>query len=306
MAFLAETKKQIQATKNTQKITQAMQLVAANKMKTFQKRAVAARTYAWSLVEALRMAGGSVSELTYAQTPLEADKRVFVFITSDKGLCGSLNLRMIDTLFSSAAWKETPFNKRILFTIGRKGYETALRLGYPVERHFSEITEKTDSFEALQVIDSILELWNRSDVREVFLVSTHYVNPFTTIPNIKQYLPFSPEMIADQLRWKEYGLKTPSAKKPEALDQEIIFEPDTERVIEVLARQLAHMLFLQGFIEFKASEYSSRMVAMKKATEAADEVVKSLTLLYNKGRQAAITQQLCELAAGSAAVEVAT
>ena len=274
-------------------------------MKTFQKRALAARTYAWSLVEALQLAGGSVDQLSFANAPTNASKKLFIFITSDKGLCGSLNLRMMDTLFSSNAWKETPYDQRLLFTIGRKGYETALRLGYDVERHFNEITEKTDSFEALQVIDAVLDLWNTATISEVFLVSTHYINPFTTIPNIKRYLPFSQDMIADHLHWKEYGLAT-APSSAATMEKPIVFEPDSQRVVEVLSRQLAHMLFLQGFIEFKASEYSSRMVAMKKATEAADEVVKNLTLLYNKGRQTAITQQLCELAAGSDAVEVET
>lgn len=301
MAVLAETKKQIQATKNTQKITQAMELVAANKMKLFQKQAIASRRYALSLVQNLALCGTSLTDLSYTQAPKSAQKSLFIFITSDKGLCGALNMRMTETLFNSKQWTGTSAENRVLFTIGRKGYESALQHGYSVSEHFPEITEKTDSFETLQLIDHLLARWNEGDLKEIFLVSTHYINPFTTEPTIKPYLPLTPEMAREHLY---RDVEEPSSAKKEArIDQHIVFEPTAERVIDVLVRQLMHMLFLQAFIEFKASEYSSRMVAMKKATEAAEDVVKQLTLDYNKGRQSAITQQLCELAAGSDAVE---
>jgi F-type H+-transporting ATPase subunit gamma len=113
MAFLAEIKNHIQSTKNTQKITQAMQLVAANKMKVFQKKAVNARRYAWSLLEGLALCHQSIEASPYAEKR-EKGETVFVFITSDKGLCGSLNVRMLEKIFKSEKWLKTPESERVL------------------------------------------------------------------------------------------------------------------------------------------------------------------------------------------------
>jgi uncharacterized protein YfbU (UPF0304 family) len=126
---------------------------------------------------------------------------------------------MIETLFSSEAWKETPPDKRILFTIGKKGYETALRLGHHVEHHFAEITEKSDSLDALAVIEAMIELWEKGTVKDVFLVSTHYINPFTTLPNIKRYLPFSTKMMEDHLYWKDYAKKKQGSPSSQPLEK---------------------------------------------------------------------------------------
>lgn len=302
MAFLAEIKNHIQSTKNTQKITQAMQLVAANKMKVFQKKAVNARRYAWSLLEGLALCHQSIETLPFAEKR-EKGETVFVLITSDKGLCGSLNVRMLDKIFKSEKWVNTPASERVLITIGRKGYEVALRRDIKVEKHYPEINEQLDQLTALTLVNDLIEYWTNRKVKEVVLVSTHYINPFVTIPNIKTYLPFSVDMAQDHLQWKE-GSVASAQSEARVKNDLIIYEPSMERATDVLSRQLIHMLFLQAFNEFKASEYSSRMVAMKKATESADEMIHSLTLQYHKSRQSAITQQLCELAAGSEAVEM--
>jgi F-type H+-transporting ATPase subunit gamma len=151
---------------------------------------------------------------------------------------------------------------------------------------------------ALAVIDIILGYWEREEVKEIIFVSPHYVNPFTFYPTIKTYLPFTPEMVETHFAWRNQAPTVP-LEQP-AID---FHEPSKERVSEALALQLIETLFLQAFYELKATEYSSRMVAMKNATEAADEMVRSLTLSYNKARQGAITQQLAELTGGSIAVE---
>lgn len=281
-----------------------MQLVAATKMKFFQREAMSSRRYAWSLLEGLKICHQSVQDLSYAQKR-EQGKILFVFITSDKGLCGSLNMRMINSLFKSKRWTDVPETERILFTIGKKGYDTAIRRGIKVEKNFSEVNEYLDPLHAFTIIDVIIDFWNKELVKEVILVSTHYINPFTSVPSLKTYLPFSLEMIKDHLRWKEYHVSDESITvgADEAVkDQLIFFEPSLERAVQVLATQLVQGLFLQAFYEFKASEYSSRMVAMKKASEAAEEMIHLLTLQYHKTRQAIITQQLCELASGSEAV----
>lgn len=308
MPFLVEIKKKIGAVQNTRKITKAMELVAASRMKQFQRKAVGTRGYAWSLLEALRQNAASLQETVYGETRAHGPV-LFVLITSDKGLCGSLNQQLIRTLWRSERWKALVPEDRRLITIGRKSYEAATHAGIePIER-FEGLSEQMTPFKALAVIDRILGYWERNEVREVVFIAPHYVNPFTFYPTMKTYLPFTAEMAEAHLEWRkpppgEAGRDGSAPKSSETEEALIDFhEPSRERVSEALATQLMETLFLQAFYELKATEYSSRMVAMKNATEAADEMVRSLTLSYNKARQGAITQQLAELTGGSLAVE---
>lgn len=297
MPFLVEIKKKIGAVQNTRKITKAMELVAASRMKQFQRKAVGTRAYAWSLLDALRQNAASLSETDYGKTR-ESGPVLFVLITSDKGLCGSLNQQLIRTLWRSDKWNALAPEDRRLITVGRKGHEAATHAGIEPIARFDGLVEQMTSFKALAVIDQILGYWERNEVREVIFIAPHYVNPFTFHPTIKTYLPFTKEMVKTQLEWR--GDVESTAAEEAVID---FHEPSKERVSEALATQLIETLFLQAFFELKATEYSSRMVAMKNATEAADEMVRSLTLSYNKARQGAITQQLAELTGGSLAVE---
>ncbi len=295
MPFLVEIKKKIGSVQSTRKITKAMELVAASRMKQFQRKSLGTRAYAWSLLEALQQNISDFAETVYGQTR-RTGPVLFVLITSDKGLCGSLNQQLIRTLWRSPRWKDRPEEERRLITIGKKSTEAAHHAGIKPLISFDGLSEQMTPFKALAVIDTILGYWEREEVSEIVFVAPHYVNPFVFHPVIKTYLPFTAEMVAEHLEWQ--------AKKSQPNTAPVDFhEPDAERVKEALAHQLIETLFLQAFYELKATEYSSRMVAMKNATEAADEMVRSLTLSYNKARQGAITQQLSELTGGSLAVE---
>lgn len=297
MPFLVEIKKKIGAVQNTRKITKAMELVAASRMKQFQRKAVGTRSYAWSLLDALRQDVTSLQETVFGEHR-ETGKVLFVILTSDKGLCGALNQQLIRTLWRSERWKGLPPEGRALITIGKKSFEAATHAGItPLER-FEGLSEQMTLAKALAVIDKILGYWERGEVKEIVLVSPHYVNPFVFHPTLKTYLPFTSDMIETHAVWRGDGATASADAMP--ID---FHEPSKERVREALAIQLIETLFLQAFYELKATEYSSRMVAMKNATEAADEMVCSLTLSYNKARQGAITQQLAELTGGSLAIE---
>ncbi|MBP6944725.1 ATP synthase F1 subunit gamma [Patescibacteria group bacterium] len=298
MPFLVEIKKKIGAVQNTRKITKAMELVAASRMKQFQRKAVGTRSYAWGLLDALQQDVASLQETVFGERR-ETGKVLFVILTSDKGLCGALNQQLIRTLWRSERWKALAPHERALITIGKKSFEAATHAGItPLER-FEGLSEQMTPVKALAVIDKILGYWERGEVKEIVLVSPHYVNPFVFHPTLKTYLPFTSDMIETHGVWRGDGA---SAVVPEAMPVDF-HEPSKERVSEALAIQLIETLFLQAFYELKATEYSSRMVAMKNATEAADEMVRSLTLSYNKARQGAITQQLAELTGGSLAIE---
>ncbi len=303
---LVEIRKKIASTRNTRKITQALRLVAANKMRRFQRKAESTRAFSWSLLEGMHQA--RMEHMPYAQ-PREKGKTLFIIVTSDKGLCGALNARLLRLVLQSPKWNALPPEDRLVLTVGRKSAEAARRLGWNSAGAFEGVKEDLTPLDALPIVDRVLALWNDGTVREAVLVSPHYVNAFTAYPTEKTYLPFSEAMARSHLRWRDP--ETADRNDPEAsvpaphahAASDLIFqEPSPERVRQALADQLIQAMFLQAFYELKASEYSSRMVSMKKATEAADDMIRSLTLSYHKARQAAITQSLAELAAAGQAV----
>lgn len=285
---LIEVKKRITSTQNMRKITQAMQLVAANKMKFFQRQALAARLYVTNLMHGLQLSLAEMKELSYGQERA-VGKTLFVIITSDKGLCGSLNTRLTQTLLRSEKWNSLSADQRLVITIGRKSLEAMRRTRVTPSAKFEGITEKLTPLEALKIIDTIISYWESGDVKEVVLVAPHYVNAFVAHPRLRTYLPLNQELI------KEY-------EEVRQTHQPLLYEASEEQVVEAAALQLVQSLFMAAFSDLKASEYSSRMVAMKKATEAADDMIKALRLEFNRSRQAKITQELAELVAGTAAV----
>lgn len=284
MASLIEVRKKIQSTQNTRKITQAMQLVAASRMKGFQRKAMSTRAYAKGLLDLLSQNDGPVSEGRYAKANLDRPV-LFVLVTSDKGLCGSLNARLIRELFQSDAWKSLSADQRMLITIGRKSREAARNIGVKPAHSFEGVREDLDTLAALEIIDTILGYWDRGECQEIRLVAPEYVNAFVFHTRIKAYLPLGKSML------ESHALQAPNTEFADGL----IHEPSSERVAEALATQIIQALFMHAFFELKACEYSSRMVAMKSATDAAGELGRTLTIEYNKARQAKITQELAEI-----------
>lgn len=293
---LLEIKKQINAVRNTKKITKAMQLIAASKMRAFQKKALSSRNYVWSLLDTLHSIAPEQS--TYGELRLEG-KTLFILYTSDKGLCGGLNNQLEKSLIRSTKWLHTPVEERMLITIGRKATEFAEINGIPVYKSFIGISEKLTTIDALAIIDEILALWNTRKVKEVLFAVPHYKNSFTFYPRLKTFLPFSEHMIASYT--KEHEAEETSIMLKDT-DKIVIFEPHRSRLEEALYEQIVQSAFIHSFFELKASEYSSRMIAMQSATEAADKRANDLTLVFNKTRQQAITQQLAEIVAAGEAV----
>jgi F-type H+-transporting ATPase subunit gamma len=310
VAFLVEIKKKIEAVQNTRKITKAMELVAASRMRTFQRKALGARTYAWGLLREFLPHQANVEELPWGEIRDPSLPTLFVIITSDKGLCGSLNQQLLRHLWRSEEWNALPPEKRLLITIGRKSAEAAQYAGFPPVKKFEGIREALDPLSSLKLIEKIVGFWTRKECREIILISPHYVNPFVFYPTTKRYLPFSPSMVESHLGWKDpesmVGVPLLAQPKHPMLEEDtapVLLEPSREEVMDAFVRQLVQSVFLQAFYELKACEYSSRMVAMKNATEAADKRLQEFTHEYHKVRQGAITQQLAELAGGTAAID---
>lgn len=298
---LNEIKKKIRATKNTRKITKAMQLVAASKMRVFQRKAIHSREFSWDLLEVLR---SNLEE--QLETPLteqrEVGKTLFVLYTSDKGLCGALNSRILKTLMNSKKWNDLSEDDRLLMTIGKKSYDFATFRGMPIAKHFNSIDEKLEVIDALDIISEIIKYWSHHKVKEVVMVAPHYKNSLIYYPVMKTYLPFSRDMVHQHVHVVQNVEGTDNESKEAYSDEPLVeYEPGPERFAEVLIEQIVAALFMQSFLELKASEYSSRMIAMQNATDAAGDMIHRYSLQYNKARQAAITQEIAEIVGGSMA-----
>lgn len=296
---LLEIKKQIGGVKNTRKITKAMKLVAASKMQKFQKRALSSRHYVWNLLQVLDRNSGAQTQSIYTEERAEG-ATLFVLYTSDKGLCGSLNNKLIQALFRSEQWLGLPESERMLVTLGKKSHDFAKNTGIPVDKHYTGIPEELPALEAVKVVDGILDLWREGKVKRVVFVAPHYKNSFTFYPVLKTFLPFTEDTVESI-----FGpLDEEDRPVWEGDDNEsMIFTPEEDTVLEKLYEQLIYAVFVQSFLELKASEYSSRMIAMQNATDAADKMIASLTLVFNKARQSAITQEIAELIGAKMALE---
>jgi len=292
---LLDIRKKISSVQNTRKITKAMQLVAASKMRQFQRRAVSSRRYVHDLLKVLESNLKSDSGSVFTGER-KSGKTLFVIYTSDKGLCGPLNTKLLNGLFRSKEWKDLPEEERLLMTIGKKSLDFARNRNIPIAKHFVGIPEKLSFFDAVKVIDSILHFWEVSKVKEVYFIAPHYKNSFTFYPVMKSFLPFNDKTIESAIGHLEDHERPKRAKKS---DDFMLFEPTQERVIEQLHKQLIQAIFIESFLELKASEYSSRMIAMQSATDAATRITNDLTRDYNKARQQAITNEIAELMGAS-------
>lgn len=301
MASLLEIKKKINGVKNTRKITKAMQLVAASKMQYFQKKALSSRSYISELLEILNTNLSHNAKSMYTEKRAEG-ATLFVLYTSDKGLCGPLNSKILNALFKSSTWNDLPEEKKLLVTIGKKSSDFARHNKINVAKNFIGIPEKMSVYESINMVDEILKFWHEEKCKEIIFVSPHYKNSFTFYPVQKTFLPLSDEMLKQHLHSEDNDSTTDTISSNNPKDQYMIFEPDKDAITEKLHKMIVQGLFIQAFLELKASEYSSRMIAMKNATDSADKIIKNLTLTYNKARQQSITQQIAELVGASLAM----
>lgn len=283
MPAINETKERLGAVSDTKKITQSLQLVAASRMKFFQNKALHARDFSKSLLKILQ----NISDeeiLKQFYSPGQEGPILFLLMSSNKGLCGSLNNRLSKGLFSSKEWQDAKGNA-LLATIGKKSLDTARNAGVKPVHSFRELGENLSYAEGFDIASKIFSLWEEYKCSKVYIVYPEYISAFENKINITQYLPVS----EDELNFAD--------KKSDL----IILEPSKDEIVESLFQMVVGMRIVSCFFELKAAEYSSRMVSMKKATDAASDMIEVLTLEYNKARQSKITQEISELAGAQAA-----
>lgn len=312
MPSLIEVKSKIAATKNTRKITKAMQLVATSRMKQLQKTAISVRNFAGELISlwTSELHGIDVPRwqaVREVSSPSGAEgkphfKKVFVLYSSDKGLCGGMNQQLIKALISSRVWLNTPEQNRIVVVFGRKGTDYLRFRKIAVDQSFVNLPDTLKPADAYGYIDELLKYWSDQSVSAVYMVAPHYKNSFTFYPVVKQFLPITKEALRQHVGANLYDSPSTAEELPDHSPEKLTyFEPSQLEIAESVLENLANALFLQAFYELKATEYSSRMLAMQNATNAAEKMIDEKTLLLNSIRQQRITQEIAEIT-GSAMV----
>jgi F-type H+-transporting ATPase subunit gamma len=302
MANLRDIRRRIKSVKNTAQITKAMQLVAASKMKKAQDQAMSGRPYADLLNDVLVNLKEQTSEEDH---PLlkenEGEKELVILVSTDKGLCGGLNTNLFRILTDDAG------DDADYVTIGRKGAQFLARSKKELLADF-KIDDPVSFLATKQISEFATEKFLSGDYARVRVAFTNFVNTMTQLPMIETLLPISP---IDLGRDKDFvgmgaGQEPEATNLPEDPRTEYggyIFEPSPSAVLETTVPQYVNYQLYQMILESRASEHSARMVAMKAATDNANDMIKDLTLDYNKQRQAAITAELLEITTAMRALE---
>ena len=287
MAVGKEIRTQIKSVENTLKITKAMEMVAASKMRKAQERITAARPYA----EKIR---NVVANLSYAQSEYKHPfiiqrqqvKNVgLIVVTSDKGLCGGLNTNVLRASINQMRnWEKE--NKKIqVSAIGNKALGFMGRVGANIKSNLTGLGDTPNLESLIGTIKVMLDAYIDGEIDELHICYTNFINTMKQEPMMEQILPLSGEKVGSHDSSWDY-----------------IYEPEAKEVIDQLLTRYIESLIYHAVTENMASEQSSRMVAMKAASDNAGAVIDELTLVYNKARQAAITKEISEIVGGAAAV----
>jgi len=280
VASQLDIRRRIGAVRNIKQITRAMQFVAASKLRRAQEATLSARPYSEKIDEVL---ADLAAVLGAEEHPLlaerEGGRRLIVLITTDRGLAGPLNTNTIR--FASRAVTESEGDLAVV-TIGRKGRDAMRRARVPLEAHFAGFGDRPSFADVLPVARLVTDGFISGQFGRVDIVYSHFQSTLVQRPTLDRLLPVEPSEDVEGIPGRQF-----------------IFEPDAGTVLtQLLPRYVATRLF-QAVLESKASEESSRMVAMKNATENAEELIEDLTLSYNKVRQANITREMIEIASGA-------
>jgi len=288
MSKAREIRGKIGSIKSTQKITRAMELVAASKMRRAQDRMATSRPYATKIRKVISHVASSHSEYPhpYLQVRENIQRVGFIVVTTDRGLCGGLNINLLRQLVSSMKEWDEKNVETDLCLIGKKGEAFFDRVGGNVLATADHLGEAPEIQGLIGIVKVMLDRYDEETLDAIYVVSNEFINTMVQKPMIRQLLPLQPEEQVSQGHW------------------DYIYEPDSskELLTLLLVRYIESQVY-QAVVENIACEQAARMVAMKSATDNAGDLIKELQLMYNKARQAGITQEIAEIVGGAAAVE---
>ena len=299
---LKHVKNKIISTKKTGKVTKAMESVSAVKMRKSQIRAFESRPYVHAAMRILsRLAQTSEVQQHPLSLPRPVAKKLVIIVTSDKGLAGSVNSAVLKQVEQLRAEGDV-FD---VVAIGRKALEFARREKLVVIADYTNVSDNVTLADVYKMSEVVMQAFTGgNEYGKVEIVYQNFISTFEQSPTKRQVLPLDPAEVHYIMRGirPKHGKFSEEVLAPDAMvDYEI--EPSASAVLDVLIPQLVQILIFHALMESKASEHSARMVAMKNATDKSREVVKALTLVYNKERQAAITAEVSEITGGMEALK---
>ena len=288
MAVGKEIRNQISSIKSTQKITSAMEMVAASKMRKAQERMHRTRPYAEKMRQVIKHIAKANPEYRH---PFMVDREVnrvgYIVVSTDRGLCGGLNGNLFKSLVRDMrAWKDKGVDAD-LCAIGQKGASFFRSYGGNVVAALTHIGDSPSSEKLIGNVKVMLDAFEEGTIDRLFLVSNEFVNTMTQSPQVEQLLPL-PEDDSEEKEIKNQW--------------DYLYEPDARPILNGLLTRYIESQVYQGVVENLACEQAARMIAMKSATDNAGSIIDELQLAYNKARQAAITQEISEIVSGAASV----
>jgi len=285
MAVGKEIRTQIASIKNTQKITRAMEMVAASKMRKTKERMQATRPYSKKISQIIRHLAHANPEYKHPFLVHRDVKRVgVIIITSDRGLCGGLNSNLFRTILKDLAGWEKDNIAVDVCTIGTKGSSFFSGINANLIGQIGKLGDAPHLSDIVGLIKIMLDAYNNGNIDELYVVSNEFVNTMTQQPTVEKLIP----IVANDL---EDGSKEHFGNR----HWDYLYEPDAKEVLDTLLTRYVESIVYQGLVENNACEQSARMVAMKSASDNAGNIIDELQLVYNKARQAAITQEISEI-----------
>jgi F-type H+-transporting ATPase subunit gamma len=286
MAGAKEIRTQIASIKNTQKITSAMQMVAASKMRRAQDRMAATRPYAEKMRHVIGHLDQAHPEYRHSFMQEREVKRIgCIIVSSDRGLCGGLNNNLFRKLIREIRDHSEKGIQVDYCTIGLKALGFFRRFGGKVMAQITQLGDQPHIEDLIGTVKVMLDAYEKGDIDRIYICYNRFVNTMVQEPSIEQLVPITSETDEELSHHWDY-----------------IYEPDSKDVLDGLLTRYLEALVYQSVVENGACEQSSRMVAMKSATDNAGGLIDELQLVYNKARQAAITQEISEIVGGAAAV----
>lgn len=287
MSGAKEIRSKIGSIKNTQKITSAMELVAASKMRKAQERMASSKPYAQHMRKVIGHVAKANLEYRHPFTVDRDVKRVgYILVATDRGLCGGLNINLFKAaLAHMKAMRESGAEIKLCL-IGQKALAFFKRFGGEVLAQTSHLGDEPELTDLIGTVKVMLDAFESGEIDRLYLAYNDFVNTMTQTPKVEQLLPIKPQEDSHAPRhtW------------------DYIYEPDPKSLLDKLLTRYIESLVYQAVVENVACEMAARMVAMKAATDNAGKLIDELQLAYNKARQASITQELSEIVAGAAAV----
>lgn len=286
MAGAKEVRTQIASIKNTQKITSAMELVAASKMRKAQARMAEGRPYARRMREVVGHLANANPEYSHLYMQQRDVKKVgLIIVSTDRGLCGGLNINLFKEALKKIKEYKDGGAEAEFCLVGSKAVSFFRTVGGEVSAVLTQLGDKPAVHDLIGGVRVMLDAFESGAIERLYVVSNQFVNTMTQTPRVEQLLPLVPEENEDLTHHWDY-----------------IYEPEAKEIVDGLLVRYVESVVYQAVVENNACEQAARMVAMKSATDNAGDLIDDLQLLYNKARQAAITQEISEIVGGAAAV----